>query len=140
MDIPLTAEEYKKLFVHTESRYAIQKSDGQYQAFNRPISLQDIKDHLDGKATFGFYQLKEEPPGKWTVKWAVVDIDINKTEWNQPGFNIDDWKEILDKQVDAVKDVLNKFNLPHYVEWSGFKGYHVWVFFEKPMDARLVKN
>lgn len=140
MGIPLTAEEYKRLFVHTESRYAIQKGDGQYQAFNRPISLQDIKDHLEGKATFGFYQLKEDPPGKWTVKWAVVDIDINKTEWNKPTFNIDDWKEILDKQVEEVQNVLNKFNLPHYVEWSGFKGYHVWVFFEKPMDARVVKN
>jgi len=131
---------FKQLFVHKEDDFALQAKDGRYARQNRPITDRNIKDHLLGKQTIGLFQLKQEDTELWTVKWACADVDINKIIWSQPGYKIDDWITRLDEQAQLIKDRLALYNITGYVEDSAGKGRHVWIFFDQPIDAQLVKT
>lgn len=137
MDLQL----FKQLFVHRDDSFAIQNKDGgSYTTQRRILTDQNIKDHLAGKQTIGLYQLKQETNETWTVKWACVDIDINKPVWSKTDFNIDDWVERLTEQAQLIKDKLKRYNIPSYIEDSAGKGRHVWIFFEKPVLVNKVKE
>jgi hypothetical protein len=135
-ELPLDVEKFKKLFVNRDDIYSVQDKGGAaYHKVNRPLTLQAIKDHMLGKQTIGLYQLKDNK-----VKWALIDIDINKNIWRQSNFNLEDWKEKIQKQAAIIQDILRSKGMKSYRENSGFKGEHVWVFFERPIEAQLVKN
>ncbi len=134
--LPLEVDVFKKLFVNREDIYSVQDNKGAaYHKVNRPLTKQLLKDHMLGKQTIGLYQLKNN-----TVKWALIDIDINKEVWSKPGFKIEDWADKVQEQSRIVKEILSNRGMVGYRENSGFKGEHVWVFFDKPMSAELVKN
>jgi len=134
--LPLDVAKFKDLFVNRDDVYSVQGTDGNYyQKISRPLSNQAIKDHMLGKQTIGLYQLKNDK-----VKWAVIDIDINKDVWNTKNFKLEDWKEKVQTQAKIFVDILQGKGMKSYREESGFKGEHVWVFFNKPLSAGLVKN
>ncbi|MBC8551792.1 MAG: hypothetical protein H8D23_19260 [Candidatus Brocadiales bacterium] len=134
--LPLSVEQFKRLFVNRDDIYSVQQAHGSgYIKTNRPITEQTIKDHMLGKQTIGLYQLKNN-----TVKWALIDIDINKEVWSQPGFKVEDWQDKIHKQAETIQKILKGRGMTSYRENSGFKGEHVWVFFENPVSSHLVKN
>lgn len=134
--LPLSVEQFKKLFVNRDDIYSVQQAHGSgYIKTNRPITEQTIKDHMLGKQTIGLYQLKNN-----TVKWALIDIDINKEVWSKDGFKIEDWEDKVTKQAEIIQKVLKGRGMSSYRENSGFKGEHVWVFFEHPVSSHLVKS
>ncbi len=135
-DLPLDVAVFKDLFVNREDTYSVQNSDGNsYLRINRPLDRQNIIDHMLGKQTIGLYQLKDNK-----IKWALIDIDINKEVWSQPGFKVEDWKDKVQEQALKIQETLSKKGVKSYREFSGFKGEHVWIFFDKPTSAALVKN
>ena len=135
-ELALSVDKFKNLFVNREDIFSLQGVQGSaYTKINRPITEQILKDHMLGKHTVGLYQLKNNK-----VKWALLDIDINKPVWSAPGFKIEDWQDKINEQSKIISDVLNSKGMTNYRENSGFKGEHVWVFFDKPIDAHLVKN
>lgn len=94
-----------------------------------PLTQQDIQEHLDGKQTLGIYQLTEDN----TVLWGCIDVDIMKKAEG------DDLEAKVKKQTLAVATVLRGLIGPKFVvEFSGSKGYHIWVLFEEPTQARFV--
>jgi len=134
--LPLDVDVFKKLFVNREDIYSVQDHNGAgYHKVSRPLTKQLLKDHMLGKQTIGLYQLKNN-----MVKWALIDIDINKEVWSKPGFKIEDWADRVKKQADIVKGILSDRDIVGYRENSGFKGEHVWVFFDQPISAEKVKN
>jgi len=132
---PIDVELFKELFVLREDVYALQTVTGSYMKVEKPLTTQLLKDHLLGKVTIGAYQLWQEK-----VKWAVIDIDVNKEVWSADGFNMEDWDGKMDTQAREIKQVFSSYDIPSYVENSGFKGRHVWVFFKEPADASLIKS
>ncbi len=127
----------KKLFVHRTDVYSIQTPDGGYRTIKSPVTEDVLKAHINGKQTIGLYHLDTND----TVKCSCVDIDVNKTSWDVPGFNyVRDWAGIIDKQVREVKRRLTKYGITGYEEFSGFKGSHVWIFFEHPIPASTAKD
>ena len=125
-------QRYWDLFVNRDDVYAVQNADGSYS------SIKSILTHpvLFGDKTIGLYQLN--PDNK--VKWAVLDIDIDKAAAkDDPNFDIKQWTDRLKQQVNEASKLLKANNVPHYVEFSGFRGYHIWVFFDQPTEASVVK-
>jgi len=134
--LPLDVEQFKKLFVNRDDIYSVQQAAGSgYHKTDRPITEQTIKDHMLGKQTIGLYQLKNN-----TVKWALLDIDINKEVWSAPGFKVEDWEDKITQQAINIQKILKGRGMTGYRENSGFKGEHVWVFFAEAVSSHLVKS
>ncbi len=128
---------FKKLFVHRSDNYAIQRPGGGYIPAREDVDDVAIQAHLDGDQTIGLYQVMPEVN---TLKWAVLDIDIKKEVYSAEGFKLDDWLPRLMEQAIMAKERFTQQGIPSYIEFSGFKGYHVWAFFDQPAPADTVKR
>jgi len=114
-----------KLFVNRSDDYAEQQADGSYVRVGRVLTKEDLDAHLAHSKTIGVYAIS--PDGQ-TVKWICWDIDEKDPE-------------VAKKAVHAI---LGKIKLPHkldpkatLIEFSGSKGYHVWLFFDPPIVAAV---
>ena len=123
---------YKELFVNRDDIYAEQQADGRYFKVEKPLT----DDALFGSKTVGLYQLNREN----RVIWTVLDIDINKNVWSKPGFKIEDWQDRLQKQALTASKIARKHNITPFIESSGFKGYHLWMFFSEPVTGDYAKQ
>lgn len=98
--------------------YAVQKEDGSWYPVRARLTPKVIRQHREGELTVGTYIVS--PPDQ--ARTLVFDIDAKS----------DDEQE---KMLSAVIDVLREVDLPFSVEFSGRKGYHVWVVAEEYMLA-----
>jgi len=104
--------------------YAAQNRDGSWTPFREPLTAKVIKEHRGYGRTIGTYIVK--PPNQ--ARTLVFDIDA-KTQVEQ------------DKMLNAVTQVLESLGgdgMDWGVEFSGGKGYHVWVVAEDYMDATVL--
>lgn len=117
--ITLTSQEIYDLFVHRKDVFATQQVKGMYFPTRRPITLDDIQNHINGTTTIGLYCLDHDN----TIKWACVDIDGDP-----------DAIEEMREQADVVYSLFPDF--PRMLEFSGRKGFHIWIFFNpiKPAE------
>lgn len=93
-----------------------------YAPVRQPLTEELILEHLAGNITLGSYQLLEADS---KVNWIGWDVDSND----------------LNIARSYTKQLLGKIaSLPHAVEFSGGKGYHILVFLSEPMDAQKAKN
>lgn len=118
-----TCDIIKTLFLTREDTYAEQNPRGGYTRIEKQITDNDIQEHLEGKKTIGLYQLY--PTSE--VKWICFDFD----------------GERLQDQEQYAKNLYMKLAHTYHVEamlmeFSGKKGYHIWVFIE-PIDAASAK-
>lgn len=123
-------------FVHRTSSFAQQKmvngkyefrpivycpqSCGNYPCEHRtyrPLTREIVERHLRGKETIGVYSTREDN----TVKWLCIDVDDL------------DQNVVLDIAGNVVKRFGKKSCL---VEFSGNRGYHIWLFFTNPIPAQ----
>lgn len=106
---------------HAQSNVA-DNGDIYYSPVNKPLSIELIENHLDGKCTLGSYQLLE---GSETVKWL--------------GFDIDSKDQNLAREI-VLKLMRRLASVPYCVEFSGGKGYHVLIFLKTPIPATQAKK
>jgi len=127
----LTAQEIYDLFIHRKDVFSTQQKSGAYFPTKRPITLDDIEKHIKGEVTIGSYCLDKDN----TVKWACVDMDGDKTL--PPLEN----KKLLYPEANIIYNTFH--DMPRMLEFSGRKGYHIWVFFFPRVTAdyaqRLIK-
>mgnify|MGYP001149285513 CR=1 FL=1 len=106
-----------------------------YYPVQRALDIEDVRQHINGKITLGMYLMRMDN----TIKVAVIDIDLSKKLiLNEQTKMIDMWQLVF---MDAVKIVrfLQNFEVTAYLESSGWRGVHVWLFFEQPIKARDVR-
>ena len=116
----MTPEQIYELFVSRKDVFAEQKVGGFYIPTRRPITLQDIQEHLDGEKSIGLYCLNTDN----TIKWVCVDIDGDETN--------------LEPSLEQAKGIYELFpDYPRMLEFSGRRGYHIWIFFPVPINASL---
>lgn len=102
--------------------YAVQTEDGRYRRTRQPLTPDVLARHLRGEETCGAYVLDENGMGLWTL----VDLDAMEREWLERLFNAG---VALGIRPDAMLR-----------EFSGSKGYHLWVFMaEKTPGPQLQK-
>lgn len=128
-----------RLFSGREGVFARQwiSQDGKigYTPVFQPITERDIKAHLNTEQTLAYYIMRSDN----TVNQVVFDIDITKqvrTEVITRDSDIENWKDYVWSEVSKLKLVLQQLRVESYIEDSGFKGMHLWIFFAEPQPAR----
>ncbi len=108
-----------------------------YTPVREPLSINTLRNHLLGLQTIGVYQLDLNN----RVGWIVFDLDLNSAhldDLHDPDFRL--W---LDKGYQQVisdfRSVLGSFHIGMNVEFSGYKGYHIWLFFQERISARIAR-
>jgi len=130
----LKLEKYIDYFEGREEYVAVQGSNHYY-----PI-VQELNDsvvtkHLEGIKTFGVYVLTKTSK----CNFICIDIDIEKSELSKVNFADSKIKfeylkrHLLKFQKILEEDLFNSKNILY--EDSGGRGYHIWVFFEKPIEG-----
>lgn len=88
----------------------------------KPLSKADIVKHLQGEVTIGTYAHDKND----TVKWLCLDMDIRKGETG----------DVQKLTMDVATFVAARLPKNSYrVEFSGNRGYHLWIFFGEPVAA-----
>ena len=106
----------------------------------RKIELEVIENHLLGKKpecddVIGAYPLFTDN----TCRFLVFDFDNHvKDSYRTDDANTDDlWKS----EVDALRKILKLNNIDALTERSrSGRGAHIWIFFEKPIQASLARS
>jgi hypothetical protein len=109
----------RRKFVQREDCYPLQlkANGGGYTVMREELTDDVILAHLRGERTIGLYGSPDS-----TTKWLCIDID--------------------DLDENAVKEVQNhvrRFGIPYLTEFSGKKGYHIWVFFDKSYPNKIAR-
>jgi hypothetical protein len=110
--------------------YSIQHKNS-YSHVSAPL---DLKTYLNDDLTVGTYLL--DPNNLAEV--AIVDIDVNKEAYTKA--HISTFSDILIKQTQQIAGVLDAAGIKYLTEFSGFKGYHLIISFDQPVQASLVRK
>jgi hypothetical protein len=89
------------------------------------MNEQVITAHLSSKKTVGAYQVFND-----SVKWLCLDFDIENEAARSSALEL----------AASLRATLGHFNIPAYLEDSGNKGYHLWLFFDSPVKAKFAQN
>jgi hypothetical protein len=120
--------QFLTLFSGRENVYARQwvHSSGKcgYVPVRQPLSEEVVRSHLLGDITLALYLIKEDN----TVNLMAIDVDSQTGE----SAEIDETHEMALR----IKDVGRSVGLPVYLEESGRKGRHCWIFFAGPVEAK----
>lgn len=103
--------------------YLDKKGNAKYTTIEEIPTLQVVEKHLDKEFVAGAYTVS---PGN-TVRWLAWDIDSK--------VGIEKAREIAKK----ISEFLTINHIPHAIEFSGSKGYHIYVFFTDKVEAAKAK-
>lgn len=98
------------------------RGDVTYHPIEVSLTVENLEAHLRGDVTLGAYQLVQ---GTNAVRWLGWDVD-----------SID----LKEARGMAQKILQHLTNIPHAVEFSGRKGYHILIFLKEPMPASSAKK
>ena len=134
---------YSELFVGREDTYVREIShEGKQRATEQimePITDEVILQHLEGKAILGTYVQRPNS----TAKYVVFDLDISKKILLQYSYGSDKFASYKQKAAEYAGKlcrVLKKMGMTGYVEDTGYRGYHVWVFFTEWIPVRYLNR
>lgn len=119
-----------ELFSGREDTFSIQTENGYYPV-RRALTEIDVAQHFSGKRTIGIYVLRSDD----TVKFGAYDVDVKKGSVNQEELINIECKKVAKSLYDALKSE----QIKSYVEFSGNKGYHIWIFLDAPIPAYKMK-
>ncbi len=110
-----------------------------YSPVYEPLTEKVLERHLLGEITAGVYPVRADN----TVMFMAVDVDINKKLLSKISEKNEITEILQDKVKEDVKKLAGMFEylfLPAYVESSGYKGCHLWIFFAEPVPAHIVRK
>ncbi|WP_320128711.1 reverse transcriptase domain-containing protein [uncultured Sphaerochaeta sp.] len=114
------ADKLFSLFVVNSYAFAVQGPDGLYRTKYLPMTSSIIGLMLEKKKSFGCYQ--QNAMGK--IRWICLDFDCHdKINPNISGLYNDCIKPTL--------SVLSDMQLQYLTEFSGRRGIHIWLIFDK---------
>ncbi len=102
----------------------------------RPMEAADVREHFSGRETLAVYPVTE----RGTVGFVVFDVDVAKRrilEGDREEF--ESLVQQTHRDMLRIKSVCASFGLELYIEDSGYKGRHGWLFFsaETPADRAI---
>lgn len=100
----------------------VRGEDITYEPVEVPLSLDLLREHLEGKERLGAYQLLQ---GSNVVRWMGWDVDS---------------KDLAVSREQAQRIINRLGDVPHAVEFSGRKGYHILIFLKDPIMAEKAKK
>lgn len=121
---------FLELFTGREDVFAVQTDEG-YRPIRMPMTERDVFEHLSGEKTLGAYVLRSDN----CIKFAAFDVDFNT---DAP----ESYSALLGKCMTMVRNLSDRLkleNISHHVEFSGNRGYHIWIFFDRWLQAYKVR-
>ena len=136
----LIIPKFLSLFTGSDSYYAIasvtQEGKIFYSKVEKPLDKEAVESHINGISTIGEYIIRNDN----CINFAVLDIDISAEYIKNIQVDSDIYHDYLNEAFNYalfIKNTLKeKTGAESYIEFSGYKGYHVWFFFEKPLQAK----
>lgn len=136
-----TAQKMMRILVGREDVYGLEivNPNGRRQIETQmmPLSEQKLLEHLSGKQSVGTYV--QRPNG--TAHFLVIDIDVSKKIVLQYERGSLEFKAYIEKAFMKAQDILKLFHnwgITGYIEDSGNRGYHVWIFFSEWISVRYI--
>lgn len=131
---------FSSLFVGREDVYGEEEllKGNKRQVVSRlePLTDEVLKAHFSGQRTVATYIQRTNQ----TVKYLIIDIDISK-RLLLGGEEQEQIKKYLPKAAARTAEMLKlleQMGVQGYVENSGYRGYHVWIFFTEWVPTRYV--
>jgi len=98
----------------------------------RPLKKRDIYKHLKGEETLAVYPVTATD----AVNFLVFDVDTAKKAILQHGeAALDEFRRQAHHDALRLKHLCANLGCRLYLEDSGYKGRHGWLFFDKPIEA-----
>jgi len=117
-------EVYLDYFRGNPYRYGIQQPDGTYYVIKEgeaiPYGVELLKQHLTGEITVAIYQNE-----LGYTHSLVIDIDQGE---NEPD-------EVIITRASNLYNTITARGLVPLIEWSGRRGFHLWLFFNSPVKC-----
>lgn len=101
-----------------------------------PLTEEQIAEHLRGDQTIGTYVQRPNS----TVKFIVWDIDISKQfilKYGNSGPEFDACLGHAYHKALEIQKILDNKGMHGYIEFSGYRGYHVWLFLSEWIPVRF---
>lgn len=118
------------LLATDQSHYVEQQNDGTYRKKAGVVNSELIKQVLLEQESIAIYQKNND----LTIKWICFDFDILKSCIDS---NLaDQGDKELKKTVNTFCYTLEKHSIPYLLEYSGNRGFHVWITFEEAVNYR----
>lgn len=102
----------------------------------RPLTESQIEEHLRGEHTIGTYVQRPNS----TVRYIVWDIDISKQfilKYGSSGESFDACLQHAYHKALEIQKLLDDKGIHCYIEFSGYRGYHVWLFLSEWIPVRF---
>lgn len=135
--------QFSSLFMGRRDFFACQWVDEKgrrgFYPVNRSLSMEEIKNHLSGRKTLGLYLLDDED----RVSLSAIDVDISQKallEYAKDEKESVKLHHLAHHDAVRVASVCDDLEIPVLLEDSGYKGRHLWFFFDTPVSARLARN
>jgi len=116
-EIRARVHDYWQRFVQRTDLYPQQLEGGGYTVVRRTLTDDIVRKHLEGEFTLGLYSTPDS-----TTRWLCLDVDATGG-----------------KAIPRLWQRLDRCRIPHLTEYSGRKGYHIWVFFACSVANRLAR-
>ena len=136
-------QDYMDLFAGREDTYARETCGAGNKRMSEqvpePLTEEMIRQHLSGDVILGTYV--QRPNG--TSKYVVFDIDISKKillqyDYGSSEFTV--YKQNAAEYASKLCKIFRRMGMTGYIEDSGFRGYHVWVFFTGWIPVRYINR
>ena len=103
---------------------------------DEPLTEEVLKVHLEGSCTISTYLQRTNQ----TVKYLVIDVDVSKKNMLQgeSGEVLEKYLPLAAETAGELLKILKRLGMKGYLEYSGFRGYHIWVFFTQWLPTRYV--
>ncbi|HWT80694.1 MAG TPA: CRISPR-associated primase-polymerase type A1, partial [Candidatus Methylomirabilis sp.] len=134
---------FAHLFSGREKLYARQWWDesgqGGYTPVQQPFTFAVARNHLLGSVTVGVYPVRLDS----TVNFVAFDIDINKRALERARGDLEETrrlKELIRREAARLIEALREIGMTPILEDSGYKGRHIWLFLESPVEAAVARQ
>lgn len=134
---------FASLFKSREGIYARQwlspTGESGYTPVEESMSLKVIENHILGNYTIGAYPVRLDN----TAGYIALDVDIAKFAVSKAITSKTAWNGVITKTHQTackILDVASAHGVTAYIEDSGFKGRHVWIFLETAIPAGVTKK
>lgn len=110
-----------------------------YTPVEEPLTPRIVENHILGNYTAGVYPVRLDN----TVNFVAFDFDMAKFAVRKTISSRRLWDAAMAKVHSAacrLMDVCAAHDIPVYLEDSGFKGRHAWIFLEEPVPAGVAKK
>lgn len=104
---------------------------------NEPLTEEVVREHLSGRRTIGTYVQRPNS----TAKYLVIDMDVSKKIFLKYSMESPEFMQYMKQCLQAAADtlkILGRMGLKGYAEFSGYRGYHIWVFFTEWIPVRYI--